>query len=462
MKKLVLLLFLATLALPTATSAATISDCNPGTLNCLCPFTLGVDDVPQDEISTTNAARSCDQVCSALAEDILTVQWKLQCVVGENGITPIAFGALGSEQTLEKLIAESANEALSSSVIPKLGVDIPGLEFGEVTQGEIDVDGKATKVISSNFIGVYVDAIYTWLIGAGALIAVVILMIGGMEWILAAGSDEKISKAKTRIANAVTGMILLLSAYTIAYLIDPGTVSFNNLNIKYVKKIEFIGNETPFDLPITGSPVITSTSSNGGIGWNDFMIFDQTKFGHVPYGPNTPECFVQPTSTSHGSGNLKSSGCGVASFAGVISTLGSFTSPEAVAKIFWEEGLEANPNFRPVNNSGCGYNGTHPDAFIKSSLLEKNNLVGERIIVWPSPKEEAKKKILDELVAGNPVIVSYWTKVGPPPSGGHYVVLVGYEDDILLINNPWGATMEKKSASTFLPLIKTATVIKKK
>lgn len=89
-------------------------------------------------------------------------------------------------------------------------------------------------------IGSYVSAAYKYLISAAAIIAVVMIMIGGLQYVLALGNQTKLSKAKERIQNAVIGLALVLSAYTIAYLIDPNLVSFDALRVPLIRTVVFI------------------------------------------------------------------------------------------------------------------------------------------------------------------------------------------------------------------------------
>ncbi len=86
----------------------------------------------------------------------------------------------------------------------------------------------------------YINVVYTWLLPAAALVAVVMMMIGGLQYTLARGKSKYIDKAKTRITNAITGMVLLLSAFVILNLIDPRLVSFDALKIPLIKEVTIL------------------------------------------------------------------------------------------------------------------------------------------------------------------------------------------------------------------------------
>lgn len=440
--------------LPLSGFAASVSDCEPNSLVCLCPPTYGVNDVPQEDVNPLDAEASCDIICTQLQDAGADVEdWQIQCRIN-NIVTALDQGSIGSTQTLTERVADAESDLLDQDFDrPNLGIDIPGLSFSDSEQRINYSTGTETRIIASNYIGEYIEAIYGWLIAAGALVAIVLFMVGGLEWMLSGGNANGVQRAKERISRAAIGLVLLLSAYTLAYLIDPDTVTFETLDIPIIERIDFIENETPFNFPFVESDAFDSTDvtdgAASGVGWNDFIIFDQTQFGSTPYGPT--RCMVPASSSSWGTGNIKSSGCGVAAFTGVLHTYGSQVTIAEVADTFYEEG------YRPKDENGCGHSGTHSNGFIYSSLVEEAGLVGERIEIGDRISAESKERILQEITDGNPVISSYRTDSG----GGHYIVLVGLdEEDNLLINNPWGGSKQKRTQEDYFSRIKSAVVVK--
>lgn len=71
----------------------------------------------------------------------------------------------------------------------------------------------------------YLAVVYKWLVGSAAVFAVVVMMIGGIQYMLAGGSAQGVSQAKEKITNALTGMVLLLATYLILYTVNPQLVS---------------------------------------------------------------------------------------------------------------------------------------------------------------------------------------------------------------------------------------------
>lgn len=50
------------------------------------------------------------------------------------------------------------------------------------------------------------------------------IMSGGAQWLLSAGNPSKIGEAKSRITNAIFGLIILMSSYVILTTINPDLV----------------------------------------------------------------------------------------------------------------------------------------------------------------------------------------------------------------------------------------------
>ena len=54
----------------------------------------------------------------------------------------------------------------------------------------------------------------------GGLLFLIYFMIGGFSWITAGGKPENIQKAQDMITNAVIGLIIMVAAYSIAFIVS--------------------------------------------------------------------------------------------------------------------------------------------------------------------------------------------------------------------------------------------------
>lgn len=86
---------------------------------------------------------------------------------------------------------------------PNLGLN----EFGSQTQ-------LGTKALTATIASVINVAM-----GLLGMVVVILILAGGFMWMTAAGSDEKITKAKGLIFGGVIGLAIILSAYAIAQFV---------------------------------------------------------------------------------------------------------------------------------------------------------------------------------------------------------------------------------------------------
>ncbi|MDQ5952485.1 MAG: hypothetical protein QG626_613, partial [Patescibacteria group bacterium] len=212
-------------------------DCE-GYFECVCNTSAPQTDyLPVSTTATTPEA--CNSYCQGLT-DPTTYDWS--CWLGGsvmfNGVSRLEeSGVIGDSASATTSAPTVPAEAPAQPLIPILNVPIPGLDWS-----------KATTVSNgqqhSNLLGAYVNAVYAYMLGAAALIAVTMLMIAGLQYATARGDSKQVDNAKKRINNAVVGIILLLLAYNIAFIVNPATVKFKSLDIQVIKGIE-VDDETP-------------------------------------------------------------------------------------------------------------------------------------------------------------------------------------------------------------------------
>ncbi|MFH1583443.1 MAG: pilin [Candidatus Falkowbacteria bacterium] len=136
------------------------------------------------------------------------------------------------------LPAEAApNTSMPNLDINKLQVKIPTLtQFTPPT--ECGTDAQGNKKFCISWIGEYIAAIYKYAIGIVGILSAVVLMIGGVMWIIAGGSATMIGEAKSWISASLTGLVIALCSYLILYQINPALTVFQPLGITQVKKAE--------------------------------------------------------------------------------------------------------------------------------------------------------------------------------------------------------------------------------
>ncbi len=256
---------------PTTSSAT----CSAGTYSCACTSTTNTNVARSTAASSTADAAGCDAFCATMSTDT----YSLTCTYTNGSVNqPVSQGNVGSTTADETKIDEPiVTEA--TFVVPNLNVAIPGFDgFTPPT--------KVGDTVSVNFLAEYINAVYGWALSAAALVAVVMMMLGGLQYVLSRGKSKYIEKAKTRITNAITGLVLLLAAYEIAYVIDPNTVRLKSLAVRTVDMVEWVQDSG--DTPGAGAtPDATSVASVSSsiICDKTSALFDiaSSTIGHVTY-----------------------------------------------------------------------------------------------------------------------------------------------------------------------------------
>ena len=204
-------------------------------------------------VSNSNSIEACDAYCGSLKAE----SWKMSCTL-LNGAANYEVGQGNVGSTKTAVTAAPAPETPKKDfIVPVLNVQIPGFAgFTTPTAAGDDV--------SVNFLAEYINALYGWVIGAAALVAVVMMMVGGLQYVLSRGKPKYIEKARTRITNAITGLVLLLAAYNVAYLIDPNTTNLKSLSLQTVDYIKIMSTE---ESPVvTGGSVPNQTGASAATG----------------------------------------------------------------------------------------------------------------------------------------------------------------------------------------------------
>ncbi len=140
----------------------------------------------------------------------------------------------------------------SERIAPKLEIDIPNLTFTSKILGTDTAQGHMYNI---PYLSEYINAVYKWMMGFGILLAVFVMMYGGIRWMTSMGNMSAVSDAKKFLSNAVLGLILLASAYTILTVINPELISLNSLKIFAPKRAQ-----------LDVSPGEGNVDQSGGVG----------------------------------------------------------------------------------------------------------------------------------------------------------------------------------------------------
>ena len=57
------------------------------------------------------------------------------------------------------------------------------------------------------------------------IVAVIVILLGGFMWMTAGGNEEKVGKAKKLIISGIIGLVIVISAYAIAYFVISSIIT---------------------------------------------------------------------------------------------------------------------------------------------------------------------------------------------------------------------------------------------
>ncbi|MBI5022732.1 MAG: hypothetical protein HZC05_01010, partial [Candidatus Magasanikbacteria bacterium] len=113
-----------------------------------------------------------------------------------------------------------------------LGVCLPA--------GTTDLEIKIGQTANVKDLGDYIKTIYVYLLSIGGIVAAVLLIKSGADWMMSAGASEGIKNAKATMAGALIGLLLLLSSYVLLYTINPNLVNLKLPQVYMVRPAELI------------------------------------------------------------------------------------------------------------------------------------------------------------------------------------------------------------------------------
>ena len=154
-------------------------------------------------------------------------------------------------------------------------------------------------------ISLYVSSFFDWFVGLISLVAVVVIMIGGVRWLIAVGSKEKIQQAQGMIGGAVGTLVLVFVSFTALKIINPDIVNLTLTQPSIVEKVKIGVDISTINAPDSGlAPV-------GPYNRNNLRACHILPEGTYIDNRTTVEAYKQPAhGTSEYNETIKKYGCG--------------------------------------------------------------------------------------------------------------------------------------------------------
>ncbi|MEI6529556.1 MAG: hypothetical protein WCN88_04130 [Candidatus Falkowbacteria bacterium] len=149
----------------------------------------------------------------------------------------------------EVLVASADSAPLLKA--PDFLVSIPGMKALSTVNCEPGSNGGYFCEIP--WLGEYVVGLYSYALSIAGILAAIMLMAGGLIWLISAGDASKITQAKEIIIGSITGLIILAASFIILLQINPDLIKMKSIAVNGIKKlvlydadVTVIGGENPY------------------------------------------------------------------------------------------------------------------------------------------------------------------------------------------------------------------------
>lgn len=160
-------------------------------------------------------------------------------------ITPETSGSERSFCCCPKVV-ESTGVTKAKFQIPVMSIPINTVNLTDAYCTNQEDHSGTCKI---PWIAQYIQGVYKYGLGVGGILAAIVLMAGGLLWLVSAGDASKISQAKDLILGSVTGIIILMGTYLILDQINPDLNNLKSISLKMLETTNFSDAEvsTPND-----------------------------------------------------------------------------------------------------------------------------------------------------------------------------------------------------------------------
>lgn len=107
----------------------------------------------------------------------------------------------------------------------------PFLALAQASVNPCSVEGVRAATNKASTLPKCINQIYVWSLGVGALLALLMTVIGGYYYMTAHGNAEQSAKGVEMIWGSVIGLALLFGAYLLLRTINPDLVDFKTNSI---------------------------------------------------------------------------------------------------------------------------------------------------------------------------------------------------------------------------------------
>lgn len=170
----------------------------------------------------SDETQAADNKCTGSKQSVIAPAFNM-CCCASTGLNELSAGA-------------------PKFTMPELQISIPGLKLTPSSSIKVVPNDDGTFYFTVPWLSEYLMAIYNYGLAIAGVLAAIILMAGGVLWLISSGDASTITQAKELITGSITGLVILMSSYIILVQINPDLTKFKPITIGTIKKIDLIFN----------------------------------------------------------------------------------------------------------------------------------------------------------------------------------------------------------------------------
>lgn len=128
---------------------------------------------------------------------------------------------------------------LPKFIMPELQIKIPGLTLSPTSTLIKSQSEDGSYRIEVPWIAEYIKAIYNYGLGIVGILAALVLMGGGVLWLISGGDASKNTQAKEMIIGSVTGLTILACSYIILFQVNPELTKLKPISLGSIAHLDF-------------------------------------------------------------------------------------------------------------------------------------------------------------------------------------------------------------------------------
>jgi len=200
------------------------------------------------------SAASCGYYCDDTADTLAAVCAKSGATVGSTitingpadcpGTQNCGMGARAvcCCQPVDSIVKPSSaakSPVKTAPITPKLEASGDIIKLTALTEEDCTLNPDGTYYCKVPWLSQYIVAIYNYGLSIAGILAAIVLMAGGVLWLVSGGDASKVTQAKELITGSIIGLVILASSYIILTQINPDLVKFKSISIGSIKYQDF-------------------------------------------------------------------------------------------------------------------------------------------------------------------------------------------------------------------------------